>query len=138
GGVPRSGPSVERTDGREHDRVVVRPPTGGTDRTPVPGEVALVTDTSGSMHGVSIGQAKQARLLALGDLRPEDRFNVIQFNPYAEALFDTSVAATPENVARARAWVARLTANGGTEVRAARERALAAAAPQPHLKQVVH
>lgn len=134
---PRSSLFVETIDGREHYLLMVLPPTDGTAVTPVPREMVLVIDTSGSMHGVSIEQAKQALLLALGDLRPEDRFNVIQFNSYAEALFDTSVAATPENVARARDWVARLTANGGTEMRAALERALAAAAPETHLKQVV-
>ena len=53
----------------------------------LPRETIFVIDTSGSMDGTSIRQAKEALRLALRRLAPEDSFNLIQFNstavPYA-------------------------------------------------------
>ena len=47
----------------------------------------LLIDTSGSMAGTSIEQAKAALLLALNRLTAQDRFNVIQFNSVTHVLF---------------------------------------------------
>ena len=88
-------------------------------------DLTLVVDTSGSMHGTSIEQARQAILLALDGLRPGDRFNVIQFNSITEPLFPRSVEATPENLRTAVAWVRKLQADGGTAMRPALLQALA-------------
>ena len=53
----------------------------------MPREITYVIDTSGSMEGVSIAQAREALLLALDRLQPGDRFNVIEFNSYSTPLF---------------------------------------------------
>ena len=53
----------------------------------IPRDVVFVIDTSGSMGGTSIVQAKSALTLALDRLTADDRFNVIQFNSVTEALF---------------------------------------------------
>ena len=45
-----------------------------------PREITYIIDTSGSMEGVSIVQARESLLLALDRLQPGDRFNVIEFN----------------------------------------------------------
>jgi Ca-activated chloride channel family protein len=103
----------------------------------VPRELVLVIDTSGSMHGTSIKQAKQALGLALGGLRPADRFNVIQFNSTTSALFPASVAATTANINVARRYVSGLAANGGTEMRPAIELALSSQTTESHLRQVI-
>ena len=71
-------------------------------------DLVFVIDTSGSMHGTSIAQARRALLLALNGLRPVDRFNVVQFNSTTSALFDDSVEATPGNLALATRYVAAL------------------------------
>ncbi len=42
--------------------------------------MTYIVDTSGSMEGVSIAQAREALLMALDRLQPGDRFNVIEFN----------------------------------------------------------
>ncbi|MEM9209629.1 MAG: marine proteobacterial sortase target protein, partial [Pseudomonadota bacterium] len=102
-----------------------------------PRDLVFVIDTSGSMHGVSIEQARRSLELALDGLRPVDRFNVIQFNATTNALFPESVDASPSNVSRARHYVARLTANGGTEMRPALQRALTAGADSNYLKQII-
>lgn len=135
---PRASLFSETIGGREHYLLMVLPPTDtAPGARPMPRELVFVIDTSGSMHGVSIEQARRALTLALDDLRPDDRFDVIRFNSYTDALFGASVPATPANVERARAYVAALQANGGTEMRPALERALAGPVAETHLKQVV-
>lgn len=103
----------------------------------IPRELVLVVDTSGSMFGTSIEQARAALDLALAGLQPQDRFNVIQFNSTTEPLFERPVAATAQSVRVARDWVALLEAHGGTEMLPALDAALAGTAPQGYLRQVV-
>jgi Ca-activated chloride channel family protein len=103
----------------------------------LPRELILVVDTSGSMYGGAIEQAKAALDAALARLAPSDRFNVIQFNSITEALLEQPVAATPDAVKLAREWVATLAADGGTEMHPALERAFAGAAPAGYVRQVV-
>jgi Ca-activated chloride channel family protein len=103
----------------------------------VPRELIFVIDTSGSMHGTSIDQAKRVLLLALDGLKPTDRFNVIQFNSITNSIFPNSVSADPERVRTAGAYVRSLSANGGTNMRPALERALRAQTGETHLRQII-
>ncbi|WP_313920141.1 marine proteobacterial sortase target protein [Tahibacter sp.] len=103
----------------------------------LPRELILVIDTSGSMEGQSIVQARAALDVALQRLTPRDRFNVIQFNSVTSALFEHAVEATARDVALAREWVAQLRATGGTEMVPAMQWALRDAAPAGYLRQVV-
>src|SRR4029079_11781465 len=84
-----------------------------------------------------IEQARAALESGLGELLPEDRFNVVEFNSTATRLFDETVPATCENVQRALAWVRRLRADGGTEMLPALDLALAAPPQGGYLSQVV-
>ncbi|MDT3376120.1 marine proteobacterial sortase target protein [Labrys neptuniae] len=79
-----------------------------------PRDVTFVIDNSGSMGGTSIEQARASLAYALGRLTPSDRFNVIRFDDTFTNLFGGTLAATPENIARAQDYVSRLQANGGT------------------------
>lgn len=90
----------------------------------LPRELVLVIDTSGSMAGESIRQARQALLRGLDTLAPGDRFNVIQFNSQPHALFMETVSANGNNLARARRYIQGLSADGGTEMGAALDAAL--------------
>ncbi|MGM0570046.1 marine proteobacterial sortase target protein [Marinobacter sp.] len=102
-------------------------------------ELVLVIDTSGSMAGESIRQAREALLTALDTLAPEDSFNVIQFSSQARQLFPDSVAATADNLDHARRYIRRLEANGGTEMASAIGAALRVepAVRRADLRQVV-
>jgi len=104
---------------------------------PQPREVIFIIDTSGSMEGASLSQARSALLQGLQELDGRDRFNILQFNSVTSSLFEASVPATPANVQRAREYLARLTANGGTEMAPALHAALAADAVPGLLRQVV-
>lgn len=87
-------------------------------------EVILVIDTSGSMQGASLSQAKRALLHAINSLDRGDYFNLLQFNSGTETLFDRSVPVSDENVREARKFLHRLRADGGTEMAPALKAAL--------------
>ena len=89
---------------------------GQTGKSVLPRELVFVIDTSGSMAGESIRQARSALQAGLQTLSPRDRFNVIQFNSQTHALFMAPEVANGNNLARARQYVDRLRADGGTEM----------------------
>lgn len=103
----------------------------------LPRELILVIDTSGSMLGTSMAQAKAALETGLQRLQPGDRFNVIQFNSVTEPLFEAPVAATPQMIRVARDWVATLEADSGTEMLPALDAALGGTTPAGYVRQVV-
>ena len=49
------------------------------DLPPMPKDIIFVLDLSGSMSGMKIRQLKEAMKVILGDLEPNDRFNIITF-----------------------------------------------------------
>lgn len=104
-------------------------------------EFVLVIDTSGSMAGESLREAKAAVRTALARLTPRDRFNVIRFDSNTSAVFGRSEPATAENIESALGWVDDLRADGGTEMRPALELALGSEPLDPaaadRLRQVV-
>jgi Ca-activated chloride channel family protein len=81
-----------------------------------PRDLVLVLDVSGSMAGTSIAQAKSALKFVLDRLNPKDRFGLITFsdtvNRYGPGLWES----TPDNITRARRWVDKLEAIGGTNL----------------------
>ena len=90
----------------------------------IPRELTFVIDTSGSMEGTSLAQAKRALSLALDGLRSEDTFELIQFNSVTQSLFGQALPATPARIDVAKRYVAGLSASGGTEMRSALQTAL--------------
>jgi Ca-activated chloride channel family protein len=138
GTLPQSAAFEEEKDGVRYALVTLFPPVGpGAQQGRLPREVVYVIDTSGSMHGLSIQQARRALLLALERLRPGDRFNVIQFNSVTEALFDSARVVDESSRAAALDWVGGLVANGGTEMAAALEAALVGSDDPGVVRQVV-
>jgi Ca-activated chloride channel family protein len=136
---PRQQPTaalfVEHAADADYAMVLMLAPDAPSAR--IARELVLVIDTSGSMTGTSLEQAKAALDLALASLQPQDRFGVIQFNSTTEALFEQPVPATPQAVRVARDWVALLEAQGGTEMLPAFDAALEGSAPQGFMRQVV-
>lgn len=87
-------------------------------------ELILVIDTSGSMAGESIIQAKQALNIALTALKPTDSFNIIEFNSSVSALFSDAKPANSVYLQEAKRFIGSLNADGGTEMAPALDRAL--------------
>ena len=126
----------EPNDQGEHVLLMFMPPQ---ESRPIdtPREVIFVVDTSGSMTGESIRQARAALMNGLRTLQPADRFTVIQFNSYHESLFAKPVFASEENLSRAQRYVSNLRATGGTEMLPALLAALSMPESEEHLRQVV-
>ncbi len=125
--------------GEEHYHLLMLlpPKTDPSTRQALRREVIFVIDTSGSMAGTSIQQARQALLLALARLRDSDRFNIIEFNSHTDQLFTHARPASAGNRHKARAYVKSLRADGGTQMYPAIEAALKNQ-PQNHdVRQVV-
>jgi Ca-activated chloride channel family protein len=134
--MPRAAWFVEERDGRHYGLLMLVPPALARKR-PLSREVVFVLDTSGSMAGPSIRQAKEALAVALARLRPEDRFNVVEFNSTAQSLFTAPRDASEQNRRAAVRWVSALEARGGTEMAAALRLALAQESDRERLRQVV-
>jgi Ca-activated chloride channel homolog len=96
--------------------------------TAVAKDVILVLDTSGSMSGPKIEQARGALRYVLENLNGDDRFSVVTFNTVVETFADglQPLAARP----RALAYVDRLTAQGGTNIHEALLTALRQVQPE--------
>ncbi len=86
-------------------------------------DICFVVDTSGSMAGEKLEQAKAALRYCLNSLASGDRFTVVRFSTEAEAFRGGMVAASRQNVRDALAFVDGFRARGGTAI----EEALAVA-----------
>jgi Ca-activated chloride channel family protein len=136
--APRAMAFTETIAGEPHYLLMVMPPSAeAASANVMPREMIFIIDTSGSMHGTSIAQAKKALRRALKGLRPGDRFNVIAFSSSPNPLFPSSVVADQHNLSMAENFVATLSANGGTEMRAALDLALYVPPKETHLRQVI-
>jgi Ca-activated chloride channel family protein len=117
GNEPRAAIFTEELDGAFYVLAMLMPPDDNyTETVRLPREVIFVIDTSGSMGGTSIIQAREALMLALEQLTPEDFFNIIEFDSSFSRLHRESAPAMPAAVDEAIDWVAGLQADGGTEM----------------------
>ncbi|MFP6775451.1 MAG: marine proteobacterial sortase target protein [PS1 clade bacterium] len=79
-----------------------------------PREVVFIIDSSGSMGGGSMTQAKSALHRAIQRLKPTDRFNIIDFDSKFDPLFYNPMPAIYMNIKRGAWFVNKLDADGGT------------------------
>ncbi|MEZ4496754.1 MAG: VIT domain-containing protein [Thermomicrobiales bacterium] len=85
-------------------------------------DVIVVLDTSGSMDGEKIEQAKGALASVLEKLNAEDRFTIVEFSTGVRT-YSRELLASGEAPA-ALDWVRRLQATGGTDIDGALQTAL--------------
>ena len=96
--------------------LVATPPDLGTSEKPLPKDLVLVLDRSGSMSGEKIDQAKSALGFILRNLNAEDRFAAVWFSDFVEGQQVGLVPATATAVEEAVAAVSRIDAAGGTNI----------------------
>ncbi len=77
-------------------------------------DVIFVLDTSGSMEGKKLDQAKEALEFVLDRLHEEDQFNIVAFNTSVKT-YATGLRPASER-AGAEAFVRKLSAGGGTNI----------------------
>jgi Ca-activated chloride channel family protein len=141
GSAPQAAVFTETRGGTDYTLLMVTPPQPTAEQraalATIPRETIFVIDTSGSMQGTSIQQAKQALATGLSTLTPRDRFNVVEFNSSTRPMWPAALPASAENVRHAQAWVAKLRADGGTEMAGALEFALDGRDTPGYLRQVI-
>jgi Ca-activated chloride channel family protein len=87
-------------------------------------DICFVLDTSGSMAGDKLEQAKKALNFCLANLNEGDRFELIRFSTEAESVFGKLQTADKASVDKARAFVRDLKPIGGTAIYDALKKAL--------------
>jgi Ca-activated chloride channel homolog len=139
GSAPQAAVFTETKNDKTYALVMVMPPSAAneTKAKPLPREVIFVIDTSGSMEGMSIEQARESLALALGRLTPQDRFNVIQFNSYTSKLYPSAVPVNGKTLQEAKNYARGLRADGGTEIAGALDAALIGSDNPNVIRQVV-
>ncbi len=145
GAQPQAAVFSESVAGQRYAMLMLMPPqpvalSGDERDSGPPREIIFVIDTSGSMGGVSIEQARSSLELALRQLETTDHFNIIAFDQRVKPLHRAPVPATRHYVASAREFVRQLQAGGGTEMLPALSRALLGPAretPAGRLRQIV-
>src|SRR5690606_19642210 len=89
GQAPQAAVFKETIENEDYLLLMLLPPQPGlqSENSYLPRDMIFIIDTSGSMQGSSIIQARESLALALTRLRPEDNFNVIEFNSNYTSLF---------------------------------------------------
>ncbi|MCP5526626.1 MAG: VWA domain-containing protein [Verrucomicrobiales bacterium] len=81
-----------------------------------PKDVVFVLDTSGSMAGGKLDQARKALQFCLANLNERDRFDIIRFSTEAEPLFHGLQPPDAGRRQQAAAFLAKLRPLGGTAI----------------------
>lgn len=89
-----------------------------------PKDVVFVLDTSGSMAGKKLVQAKKALSFCVENLNDADRFEVLRFATETEPCFDKLAAADRAARDQAIQWIDALKPIGGTAIHESLQRAL--------------
>lgn len=126
----------ETSNGENYTLLMMLPGTGETTAS-LQREIIFVIDTSGSMAGESIRQAKSALQLALSRLQAGDHFNIIQFNSVHDSLFQFPQPFSHQTIRQAKDYIHRLDADGGTEMAPAMKTALKQYGNSYDVRQVV-
>ncbi len=136
--TPRISFIQSRNPDTTYGLLTVLPPINEKRKTPAPPrDVVFLIDTSGSMSGSSIGQAKTGLTKCLAMLRPQDRFTIVRFASEFSAFAPDFRDVNAERLEDAREYIKNLEADGGTEMQKALEYVLRFQAEPEHLKLIV-
>ncbi|HKV38796.1 MAG TPA: VIT domain-containing protein [Blastocatellia bacterium] len=96
--------------------ILLSPKTSPAENDRDPKDIVFVLDTSGSMSGEKIDNAKAALKFGVESLGERDRFNVISFSGEEHLMSDGLIEATKEGKAKGLAFISDLRAEGGTNI----------------------
>ena len=106
----------EDSDDGGHFMLLVSPGAWKKEEVAIPKDVVFVFDSSGSMRGKKIEQAKEAMKFCVESLNDEDRFEIIRFSTEAESVFGKMVEAGQKNRKKASKFIDSVRAIGGTAI----------------------
>lgn len=104
--------------------LMMQPPKRVETKDIPPRDYVFIIDISGSMRGYPLDISKKLMQDLIGNLRPEDKFNVLLFAGSNEVFAEQSISATPANLQKAISWLNGSRGGGGTELLSAMNRAL--------------
>lgn len=128
---------AERTARDAHALLTIVPPIPEARPAAVPRDLIVLLDTSGSMAGAPIDQARRVAMALVDGLRDHDTFELIEFSMSPRRFASSALAATLANRAAGLAWLVALAAGGGTEMRAGILEALRPVRPDAQRQIVV-
>ncbi|MDR2644218.1 MAG: VWA domain-containing protein [Planctomycetaceae bacterium] len=107
-----------RPDSKEdgYFMLLASPKFSAANQKQVAKNILLVLDSSGSMSGQKIIQARDALKFVLNNLRTEDTFNIIQYNNNATKFKEEIQPATKELISEASSYTESIRAAGGTNI----------------------
>jgi Ca-activated chloride channel family protein len=111
-------------DQNGHFMLLISPRADLSKSQQVPRDMVFVLDTSGSMRGRRLTQAKNALNYCLNNLTPTDNFAIMHFATSVIKYANNLQTASRENIDAARQWVDKLEATGGTAIDEALRQAL--------------
>ncbi|MEP4889429.1 MAG: marine proteobacterial sortase target protein [Aliiglaciecola sp.] len=121
---PKAAHFVERHQDAFYGMVMLMPPDVDSQTLSLAREVIFVIDTSGSMSGDAMIQAKQALIYAIQELPENDTFNLVEFDSIARKMWSSPKVADTRIKSEAIDYIANLQADGGTEMLSALQLAL--------------
>lgn len=95
--------------------LLISPKTEFSNKEIIKKDILFVLDTSGSMEGEKIEQAKEALKYCIDHLHGEDRFNLITFSTEPK-MFKENLVTTSEYQDDALRYVEKIEAKGGTNI----------------------
>jgi Ca-activated chloride channel family protein len=131
GAGPEFGVLAHRDGGTGSFLLIAQPPVVAAPALIAPRELVFVLDTSSSMRGAPLEQARRLILKLLLSLRPDDTFQIVRIDDHAGALGPAPIANRPHNIELTLRWLASLEA-GGASARATDASGIAAALALPH------
>jgi Ca-activated chloride channel family protein len=132
-----SGLLLSKSEQENFFLLTVQPPKRSATMAMPARDYIFVVDVSGSMNGFPLNTAKSLLKQLLATLKPNDSFNVLLFSGGSRLLGPSSLAATPENLARAVEIIEREKGGGGTELLPALQQALSTPNEQNAARSIV-
>jgi Ca-activated chloride channel homolog len=103
--------------GRSFGLLTLVPPSPSASKQPVARDLVLLLDTSGSMSGAPLAQAKRVASTLVASLTKRDTLEMVQFSWSARRWNKKPVRMDKQGRQDALAWIQKLSASGGTEMR---------------------
>lgn len=118
-GKPLASNLESKSGDKFYNLIHLFPPQIASSQAPISKEIVFLIDTSGSMSGESIEQAKKSLHACLDMLSPQDYFSIVRFSSDYSSYSPQSLIANEANLSAAHLYVGSLRADGGTEMQAA-------------------
>jgi len=116
--------------------LMIMPPKRVTPDKVAPKEMIFLIDCSGSQSGLPLEKAKETLSYILDHMNPQDTFQVIAFSNRLSMLFAEPQPADTAMREKARSFIAKLSADGGTWIAPAVEKACSIPADSHRLRIV--